>query len=152
MNHHNHFFRSGNLAFDDFCVYTAEDKKADLIDGVVYMASPDNTDVNLLFMWLGGLMSQYASRQDLGLVFGSRVAFQIDKRNSPEPDIAFLQKVHRTRVKRGNVSGPPDLAVEIVSPESVARDYIKKRALYAESGVPEYWIVDQDEKKTWPCA
>jgi Uma2 family endonuclease len=34
------------------------------------------------------------------------------------------------------------LAVEIVSPESMKRDYRFKRAEYASFGIPEYWIVD----------
>lgn len=38
------------------------------------------------------------------------------------------------------MDGPADL-VEIVSPDSVLRDYPDKVAEYAEAGVPEYWIV-----------
>lgn len=37
---------------------------------------------------------------------------------------------------------PPELAVEILSVSSVARDYGVKRELYAALGVREYWICD----------
>jgi Uma2 family endonuclease len=37
---------------------------------------------------------------------------------------------------------PSVLAVEIVSPSSIQRDYEKKPLEYANKGVPEYWIVD----------
>ncbi|MBP0001855.1 MAG: Uma2 family endonuclease [Cyanobacteria bacterium SID2] len=37
---------------------------------------------------------------------------------------------------------PPMLVVEIVSEESVRRDYRYKRSEYAALGIPEYWIVD----------
>ena len=37
---------------------------------------------------------------------------------------------------------PPELAVEILSVSSVARDYGVKRQLYAALGVQEYWICD----------
>jgi Uma2 family endonuclease len=50
-------------------------------------------------------------------------------------------------IKRGHVDGPPDLAMEIVSPESVERAYEKKRKQYEQAGVPEYWIIDEDMKK-----
>ncbi len=30
--------------FDEFCLLVNEDRKADLTDGVIYMASPENTD------------------------------------------------------------------------------------------------------------
>ena len=36
----------------------------------------------------------------------------------------------------------PLLAVEVVSPDSVTRDYRYKRAEYAALEIPEYWIVD----------
>jgi Uma2 family endonuclease len=48
---------------------------------------------------------------------------------------------------RGYINGPPALAVEIVSPDSVGRDYVQKRAIYEEAGVCEYWIIDPDAKR-----
>ncbi|WP_375500665.1 Uma2 family endonuclease [uncultured Nostoc sp.] len=42
---------------------------------------------------------------------------------------------------------PPLLIVEVVSPESVKRDYRHKRSEYAALEVPEYWIVNPLEGK-----
>ncbi len=42
---------------------------------------------------------------------------------------------------------PPLLIVEVVSPDSIKRDYRHKRSEYAAVGVPEYWIVDPLELK-----
>lgn len=133
--------------FEDFCSLVREDQKADLIDGVIYMASPDNTEANDLFGWLLGLMKFFVAAKDLGKVFGSRVAFRLDDRNGPEQDVAFVRKDRFHLIQPGYVNGPPDLAVEIVSPESVDRDYEKKRRQYQEAGVTEYWIVDPMEQK-----
>ncbi len=41
-------------------------------------------------------------------------------------------------------SSAPDLAIEIVSPDSVDRDYDLKREIYEKAGVREYWILDPD--------
>jgi Uma2 family endonuclease len=41
----------------------------------------------------------------------------------------------------------PLLVVEVVSPESVKRDYRYKRSEYAALEIPEYWIVDPIESK-----
>jgi Uma2 family endonuclease len=139
--------RAGPYTFDDFCEMFREDQKADLIDGVIYMASPENPDANELFLWLASIMSWYARKKKLGKVYGSRVAFKLDEEHGPEPDIAFILSEHLDRVKRGRVEGPADLAVEIVSPESVERDYDRKRELYEEHGIPEYWIIDEMEEK-----
>ncbi len=135
------------IDFEDFCLLVKDGEKADLIDGVIYMASPDNTDANKLNGWLLALMSIYARRKDLGQVYVSRVAFRLDKKNGPEPDIAFVRKDRLHLVKRGRVEGAPDLAVEIVSPDSIERDYGKKRDQYERFGVREYWIVDELEEK-----
>ena len=39
------------------------------------------------------------------------------------------------------VEGTPDLVVEALSSDR-GRDLVMKRAVYAEAGIPEYWIVD----------
>jgi Uma2 family endonuclease len=110
------------------------------------MASPENTDANEILMWLGGLMQDFAEAHGLGQVYGSRVACRLDDENAPEPDIIFMSKGNRSRVKRGGIEGAPDLAVEIVSPDSIERDYQTKRKKYEAAGVPEYWIVDEIEE------
>lgn len=135
------------VAFDEFCELIKDGQKADLVDGVIYVASPDNTDANDLNMWLCTLMRIYVQQKNLGNVYASRVAFRLDDRNGPEPDIGFVRKEHRHRIERGRVDGPPDLAVEIVSPDSVDRDYGKKRDQYEKFGVEEYWIVDELEER-----
>jgi Uma2 family endonuclease len=83
----------------------------------------------------------------LGRVYGSRVGCRLDDTNAPEPDILFVRAKHQGRVRRGGVLGPPDLAIEIVSPESVERDYRDKRHQYQRFKIPEYWIVDEEERK-----
>jgi Uma2 family endonuclease len=128
--------------FEEFCLLVPEGQKADLIDGVIYMASPDNTGANLLNLWLCGLMDLFVAERDLGSVVISRVAFRLGPTQSPEPDIAFVRKDRLRLIQPGYVDGPPDLAVEIVSPDSVERDYVQKLGLYRRAGVGEYWIVD----------
>jgi Uma2 family endonuclease len=139
--------RAGPHTFDDFCEMVREDRKADLINGVIYLASPETTDANELFGWLVALVNLFARREKLGDVYCSRVAFRLSEMHGPEPDIAFVSKEHLHRVKRTYVEGTPDLVIEIVSPDSVERDYYLKRELYEEHGIPEYWIIDEMEEK-----
>jgi Uma2 family endonuclease len=139
--------RTGPYTFEHFCEMVREDQKADLINGYIYMGSPENTDANELFGWLFSLMTLFVQKKKLGKVYGSRVAFRLDQHNSPEPDIGFVRSDHLNRVERGRVNGPADLAVEIVSPDSVERDYETKRAQYERAGIPEYWIVDEVQQE-----
>jgi Uma2 family endonuclease len=133
--------------FKEFCSLIQDHQKADLIDGIIYMASPDNTNANLLCGWLFTLLTIFVHRKKSGKVYAFRVAFRLDDRNGPEPDIGFVKKSRLRLVKRGHVAGRPDVAMEIVSPESVNRDYEKKRQQYEKAGVPEYWIIDEMKKK-----
>src|SRR5439155_8111167 len=96
---------TAQISFDAFCELVKDGEKADLIDGVIYMASPDNTNANELSMWLGSLMFDYAQVKRLGKVYHSRVALRLDDLNSPEPDILFMRKSRLNLVKRGFIAG-----------------------------------------------
>jgi Uma2 family endonuclease len=64
------------------------------------------------------------------------------------PDLVVLREEHLELTQRRLTitldMPPPRLVVEVVSPGSRNhnRDYIYKRAQYADIGVPEYWLVD----------
>jgi Uma2 family endonuclease len=60
-----------------------------------------------------------------------------------QPDITVT--CDRSKLTEQGMTGPPDLVVEIVSPDSGLIDRRRKFDLYERFGVTEYWIVDQDE-------
>jgi len=132
------------FTFEEFCRLVPDGQKADLIGGMIYMASPDNLDAGDLTALLLAVMRIYTERHRLGKVYVLRIAFRLSEFESPEPDIAFVSKKRLHLVRRGYVAGPPDAAMEIVSPESAERDYVLKRHQYREAGVPEYWIIDEE--------
>ncbi len=135
------------FTFEEFCAIVKEHQKADLIDGVIYMASPENHAANELFVWLLSVMAAFVQELRLGRVYGSRVAFRLDRDNSPEPDIAFVRIERYHLAQFGYFEGPPDLGIEIVSPESIERDYQQKRQQFERAGMRDYWIIDPLEQK-----
>ena len=62
-----------------------------------------------------------------------------------QPDILFISNERRGIITEDNVSGAPDLVVEILSPSTADRDRELKLTLYARYGVREYWIVDPED-------
>ena len=58
-----------------------------------------------------------------------------------EPDLMLLRDASDPRRQDQYWLGA-DLVAEVVSPDDPDRDYGRKRADYAEAGIPEYWIVD----------
>jgi Uma2 family endonuclease len=123
-------------------------QKADLIDGVIYMASPDTRRSNRLNTFVGFLLEGYmATRGIAGEVFASRFAFRLTRIRAPEPDVAFVRPERVHLIGEKEMKGGPDIAVEIVSRESRNRDYGEKKQLYQKAGVEEYWIIDPLQKR-----
>ena len=67
--------------------------------------------------------------------------------NAREPDILFVAQAHLARMNDKRLAGPADLIVEVISPESVARDRSRKFREYEAAGVLEYWLVDARKGK-----
>jgi Uma2 family endonuclease len=65
-----------------------------------------------------------------------------------EPDLLFVAREHRDRLKETYLEGPADLVVEIVSPESWLRDRGEKFAEYEMAGVHEYWLLDPERRRS----
>jgi Uma2 family endonuclease len=134
------------VSVEEFVLRVGDGQKADLLDGVIYMASPDSPEAAEVNGFLQTLLNYFTRRLELGKVYGPRSAFRLfpDSHESwaPEPDVAFIRR-ERTHLWKGSVfQGPPDLAVEIVSTDSIDRDTITKREAYERAGVKEYWIID----------
>lgn len=80
------------LTFEDYCFLVKDGQKADLIDGVLYMASPETAKANQLSPWLLNLVSGFVEACHLGVVYCCRVAFKFDSWNGLEPDIAIVKR------------------------------------------------------------
>lgn len=59
-----------------------------------------------------------------------------------EPDVLFVSKTNLERLTENRLEGPADLAVDIISPESRARDRGEKFYEHEQGGVTEYWLIE----------
>ncbi len=127
-------------------------KKAELIEGVVYMGSPVSVDHGkpdaIIQTWLG----TYASRYPEVELFANTTVI-LDAENTVQPD-ALLRRLPEhggsTRVNEdGYLTGPPELIVEIAV-SSASIDLRDKRRAYCRNGVREYlvWIV-AEQRVEW---
>ena len=71
---------------------------------------------------------------------------RLSSRTLVQPDVLVARRDDRTPARTWSELGMPFVAVEIVSPSTAARDRGKKRRLYLEAGIEEYWIVDIDAR------
>jgi Uma2 family endonuclease len=62
------------------------------------------------------------------------------------PDLVVV-RAGSVAITDKNVTRPPELAVEIASPSTARYDRNRKKVVYAEFGIPAYWIVDPDPER-----
>lgn len=101
---------------------------------------------NRILLFLSWLFQAWLEFRDAGQVLVESFMHLPQIPSLRVPDLMVVRKEHLDRVQARYVEGPADLVVEIVSPDSVRRDYVEKHREYAEAGVPEYWIVDPGNK------
>jgi Uma2 family endonuclease len=68
---------------------------------------------------------------------------RIDRWNRPEPDLMVLEGAGGDGSETWYPVESVRLAVEVISPESQGRDTRAKPGLYADAGIPSFWIVDR---------
>jgi Uma2 family endonuclease len=62
------------------------------------------------------------------------------------PDVSRFRLGYKPRPRDSQFpAAEVDLVVEIVSPESQERDRVVKPLEYARAGIPEFWLVEEDE-------
>ena len=90
---------------------------------------------------LGFLLLGHIKQHDLGKLFGD-VDTILDDYNVRRPDLLFFSNERVGLIGPKAMEGPPDLAVEVISPSSVTTDRKDKFGEYRRAGVAHYWIVD----------
>ena len=117
--------------------------RAEWVDGEVQMMSPASDAHQRVGIFLFRIISDFVEVHDLGAVF--RLKFQmklVQGGQGREPDLFFVPKAKLSQVTPGYFDGPGDLVIEIISPESVKRDWEDKFLEYQSGGVPEFWLID----------
>lgn len=121
-----------------------EGEPVELIRGeYVVSPAPNSLHQAISAILLNRLLT--ASFQSGAFVVASPIDVEFSEETVVQPDLIYVAKSRRSIVG-SRVRGAPDLVVEIASPSNAARDRVHKLALYAEHGVPEYWIVDPAER------
>jgi len=119
-------------------------KKAELIDGVVYVGPPVAIQHASADARLTSLLTVYAA-QTPGVESAGNATVRLDMTSEVQPD-ALLRIVAggQSRAEK-YIEGPPELVAEVAS-SSVSRDMHSKLALYRRHGVGEYvvWRVLED--------
>ena len=124
-----------------------EDVKAELIDGVMIVHSPEKTRHEDVFGFMFPIMRIFASQTKQAKVLGSMAMVHLGTCRKVKPDIVAVREERKHIVTEDAIEGTPDLVVEIVSHSTRRYDFGEKRKVYEEAGVPEVWLVDFERKQ-----
>ena len=123
------------------------EQKSDLIEGVFVMASPASYRHEQFVTLMLTTLDIFVEAHDLGQVLSSNAAYMLSKDNVYQPDVSFVRTDRLHLAGEVRFAGPPDLAVEIISPSSRQYDTGEKRINYARFGTDEYWLIDPLRKQ-----
>lgn len=124
------------------------------IDGTVIKMSPVHDKHDMLVRYLAILLETYFAYREIGQIrqgpFVMRYQFDDDgetRRRDREPDIQVILHSNPNKLTPTFMDGAANIVIEVVSPESVQRDYGEKLYEYERAGVTEYWIIDPIQSK-----
>ena len=136
------------MTYEEFLAWADEDTRAEWVEGEVIYMSPVSDLHQDLADFLTALLRFFTETHQLGVVRSAPFQMKIGPRLSGrEPDVLFISSEHLDRLKKTFLDGPADLVIEIVSPESRARDRGDKFYEYEQGGVREYWLLDPQRKQ-----
>jgi Uma2 family endonuclease len=120
------------------------DLRCELVEGRLVEVSPVGPEHGRVVVQLGSLLHRHVQDRRLGMV-GTEIGFKLA--SNPDtvrgPDLAFIRQDRLPSRRRGFVDGPPDLAIEVLSPGEM-RGKIDE---YLTRGVPlVVVVVDPDER------
>jgi Uma2 family endonuclease len=120
----------------------------ELIDGQLV-----ETSMSLESSWIAGeilhLIRLYLDSHPLGRVFPEGSSYQCfpdDRDRVRKPDVSFIRsgRLPAEQFTQGHCRIAPDLAVEVVSPNDLHEELMRKLEDYFDVGVSLVWVVEPD--------
>jgi Uma2 family endonuclease len=120
--------------------------RLELVEGEVAVSPSPASRHSFTINKLAQLIMNHIDLEALGGEFYTDVDTILNEFNVRRPDILYFSEGRTHLVGENAMQGPPDLAVEVVSPSSVEIDRRDKFLQYAAAGIAFYWIVDPQHK------
>ena len=128
----------------EFVRWVGEKTRAEWVDGEVQIMPPVSDEHDQAVNWFVRVLGIYVESKGLGVLKGPEFMVRLPKQARRRlPDLAFVVQARTAIVRPTHIDGAPDLIIEVVSPDSTARDWREKYFEYEKAGVREYWIVDR---------
>jgi Uma2 family endonuclease len=125
---------------------TSGSTRYEIIDDELFVTPSPSVRHQRIVKRLVVALDRFVETHELGEVFISPFDVLFAEGDYLEPDVLFVREDRARVVTERGIDGRPDLVVEVLSPSTEPRDRGVKLDRYRHYDVPEYWIVDPDER------
>jgi Uma2 family endonuclease len=135
---------STKFTYEDLKLIPPDRNRYEIVDGELFVSPAPRPLHQRITGNIFAALHQHVRQLRLGEVFVAPVDVVFAKGTVLEPDVLFISSSRLHYIGEDNLSGPPDLAVEVISESTKRLDREVKLKQYARYGVSEYWMVDPD--------
>lgn len=133
------------FTWDDLLAMECDERfRYEIIDGELFVMSGPAWHHQRVVARLCARMLAWAEEYGGDVVPGPNVYFT--HTDVVIPDVVCVGPDRLGQIEGLRFMGAPNLLVEVSSPSTRRYDLIRKRRLYEEQDVPEYWFVDLDDR------
>lgn len=118
----------------------------EVIDGELFMTPAPAWKHQEVLMNLSAQLHNWVRRHRLGKVVQAPIGVVLGEETAVQPDLVYVSREREGIISERGVEGAPDLAVEVLSPSTEARDRGIKMRRYAAAGILDYWIVNPEAR------
>ena len=131
-------------SFEEYLEHNDPDNRYELVDGKLELMNPPTFRHILICDFIRDAFKAEIDRLQLPWLAMREGGIRTGWRKSRIADVYVVKKeqIVDSLDESGVLETSPLLVIEVVSPESIKRDYRYKRSEYAALGIDEYWIVD----------
>ncbi|HSU14413.1 Uma2 family endonuclease [Longimicrobium sp.] len=133
--------------YAEFARLPSDGNRYEVIGGELYVSPSPRPLHQEIVARLGDVIRPFVAEHQLGRAVPGPIDVLFAEGDYMAPDFVFVCQGRVSCFTRRGLEGPPDLVVEIVSPETGRRDRGLKRDRYAHFGVAEYWVIDPEKKR-----
>jgi Uma2 family endonuclease len=134
------------LTYAHYLELPNDGRRYEIIRGKLYVSPAPTTKHQRVTGRLTFVLTGHTFDRRLGEVFTAPTDVVLADTSIVQPDLLYVSRLRREIITGPNIQGPPDLVVEVISPSSTKTDQETKRDLYADFGVPHYWVVHPVEE------
>jgi Uma2 family endonuclease len=129
----------------DLLVMPDDGKRREIVDGELFVTPSPLSKHQLVVSNIASAFFLYLHEHPVGQLFMAPLDVILSNYDVLEPDLLLILNEHRGIIQDW-VRGAPDLVIEVLSPTTSRQDRGPKLKAYARFGVPEYWIVDLEQR------